>query len=279
LPLTGFRMPPSLPGTLDGSWGQVLASVREGSDAASSVSIAATTTIPPVSHPGPSPSRVSSPALNRKRKAAPSLSGAPTPPALRPSSNVNSIPVATTPLRLREDRLGTLVRQLSASFASATSWSSFVAEFRGRSYLSPDLDSVDHPAADLLRLWRDEGVPALSSSPPWCGDLKDTLIERGCHRSATEHADFLREEMAEFIENRFWTVLPYRLVRELPQLQLSPAAVKEERERKPRILCDHSWYPVNETTLPHAPPEAMQFGGTLGRLLHSARHALSLIHI
>jgi hypothetical protein len=83
-----------------------------------------------------------------------------------------------------------------------------------------DPDSVDHPAADLLRLWRDEGVPALTSSPPWPGDLKDTLIEHGCHRSATKHADFLREEMAEFIENRFWTVLPYRLVRELPQLQL-----------------------------------------------------------
>jgi hypothetical protein len=159
------------------------------------------------------------------------------------------------------------------SFASAKSWSSFIAEFRGRSYLSPGLDSVDHPAADLLRLWRDEGVPALTSSPPWCGDLKDTLIERGCHRSATEHADFLRKEMAEFIENRFWTVLPYRLVRDLPQLQLlSPAVVKEERECKPRILCDHSWYPVNDNTLPHAPPEAMQFGGTLGRILHSARH-------
>jgi hypothetical protein len=79
--------------------------------------------------------------------------------------------------------------------------------------------------------------------------------------------------MAEFIKNRFWTVLPYRLVRDLSQLQLSPAAVKEERERKPRILCDHSWYPVNDSALPHAPPEAMQFGGTLGCLLHSTRHA------
>jgi hypothetical protein len=124
----------------------------------------------------------------------------------------------------------------------------------------PDLDSVDHPAADLLHLWRDKGVPALTSSPPWCGDRKDTLIERGCHQSATEHADFLREEMAEFIENRFWNVLPYRMVRDLPHLQLSTAAVKEERERKPRILCDHSWYPVNHNTLMHAPPEAMQFG-------------------
>jgi hypothetical protein len=66
--------------------------------------------------------------------------------------------------------------------------------------------------------------------------LKDTLIERGCHRSADKHADFLREEMAEFMERRFWTVLPYRLVRELPQLQLSLAAVKEERTQAPHPL-------------------------------------------
>jgi hypothetical protein len=79
--------------------------------------------------------------------------------------------------------------------------------------------------------------------------------------------------MAEFIDNRFWAVLPYRLVRDLPQLQLSPAAVKEERARKPRLLCDHSWYPVNEETLPHAPPESMQFGGTLPRVLRQIRHA------
>jgi hypothetical protein len=30
---------------------------------------------------------------------------------------------------------------------------------------------------------------------------------------------------------------------------------------------------VNDTTLPHAPPEAMQFGGTLHCILHSVRHA------
>jgi hypothetical protein len=108
-----------------------------------------------------------------------------------------------------------------------------VDRFRGRSYLSPGLNSIDHPTADLLLQWRGEGTPALTSLPPWSGDLlKDTLIERGCHRSANEHADFLREEMAEFIESRFWTVLPYHLIRDLPQLQLSPAAVKEERERK-----------------------------------------------
>jgi hypothetical protein len=69
-----------------------------------------------------------------------------------------------------------------------------------------------------------------------------------------EHTPFLREELAEFIDNHFWMVLTYHLVRDLPQLQPSPAAVKEERERKLRLLCNHSWNPMNDETLPHAPP-------------------------
>ena len=83
--------------------------------------------------------------------------------------------------------------------------------------------------------------------------------------------------MAKFIEARTWAVLPYDLIRHLEELFLSPSAVKEEQDRKPRLLCDHSWPwnwdSVNNTTSPHAPPEAMQFGGTLRRLLWLARHA------
>ena len=139
--------------------------------------------------------------------------------------------------------------------------------------MAPGLDDIDHPAAELLREWRDNGVPANTTSDPWTAEELDSCVERGCHRSATEHSSFLREEMSEFIENKFWTVLPYDLVKDLPNLQLSPAAVKEERDRKPRLLCDHSFSPVNDTTAPHAPPEAMQFGGALPRTLRSVRHA------
>ena len=148
--------------------------------------------------------------------------------------------------------------------------------FRGPSYLADSIDDVDHPAKDLLRLWRDFGVPANTDSEPWSLEQKDACINRGCHQSATEHSDFLREEMAEFIENRFWVVLPYDLVRHLVEM-LWPAAVKEERDRKPRLLCDHSWpwgWPsLNECTEHHAPPEAMQFGATLPRLLYYLRHS------
>ena len=217
---------------------------------------------------GGSPKRKSvykkvAPPKRRQKEATPSV-------ATR-TNNTNSTAVNTA--RMRTDRLGTLVSQLMSSLDASTSWEEFVTAFRGRSYLAPELDEVDHPAVNMLRDWRDHGVPVNTTSDPWTAEALDSFVERGCHRSATEHSEFLREEMAEFIENKFWTVLPYDRVKHLPALQLSPAAVKDERDRKPRLLCDHSWSPVNETTSPHAPPEAMQFGGALHRVLRRVRHA------
>jgi hypothetical protein len=83
-----------------------------------------------------------------------------------------------------------------------------VSTFCGRSYLAEELDHLDHPAGPLLlQQWQDEGVPILSSSGPWTTDKKDSYIERGCHQSATKHAPFLQEELAEFIDNHFWSYL------------------------------------------------------------------------
>ncbi len=192
-------------------------------------------------------------------------------PSLKHSST------GTDTFKLRNDRLGTLVRDLCDAYRKAPSWETFVHEFRGRSYLSPEIDDIDHPASELLRNWRDNGIPAYTESPAWTTEQKDECIRRGCHASANEHANFIREEMAEFIERHYWAVLPYVLVQHLEELQLWPLAAKDERERKPRLLCDHSWpwgWPsINESTIPHAPPEAMQFGGTLPRVCSQIRHA------
>ena len=178
---------------------------------------------------------------------------------------------------IRNDRLGTLVKELCKKYHQSESWESFVHQFRGRSYLSPSIEEVEHPAIPLLTKWRNEGVPAESCSEPWSVEQTDLCIKRGCHTSAKEHAAFLRDEMSDFIENKFWMVLPYDMVRGLPSLQLSPASVKDERDRRPRLICDHSWnwgWPaLNETATPHAPLEAMQFGGALPRILHKVRHA------
>jgi hypothetical protein len=137
---------------------------------------------------------------------------------------------AVNTAQLQTDRLGTLVHKLTLALENAPSWEDFVTTFRGRSYLSPELEDVNHPAAILLRNWRDQGVPVHTTSEPWTAKDLDSLVDRGCHRSATEHADFLREEMSEFIENKFWTVLLYDSIKHIAKLQLSPAAVKDEQD-------------------------------------------------
>ena len=105
--------------------------------------------------------------------------------------------------------------------------------FRGRSHLNPQVGPIDHPAAPLLHEWMTNGVPAQTQDEPWSPELKDQRFHRGCHQSATEHAEFLRDELATFIENGFWTAPPHQLVWHLERLQLSPAGVKPERDGRP----------------------------------------------
>jgi hypothetical protein len=105
-----------------------------------------------------------------------------------------------------------LVRELTNAFTNAASWGDFVAKLRGPFYLANELDNIKHPAAELLCLWRDHGVPVKTTSKPWLSDQKDACIQCGCHKSAKDHAAFLRKEMAEFIESKFWAVLPYEII-------------------------------------------------------------------
>ena len=53
----------------------------------------------------------------------------------------------TSTLSLRNDRLGTLVNELSELYANAPSWTSFVEAFRGRSYLAENIGEL--PEAEL----------------------------------------------------------------------------------------------------------------------------------
>ena len=64
-----------------------------------------------------------------------------------------------------------------------------------------------------------------------------------------------------------WLVLPYTAVKDLPGLRLSPPGVIPQRNRRPRWICDYSWWGVNADTLPLAAKESMQFGHALDRIL------------
>ena len=105
---------------------------------------------------------------------------------------------------VRNDRLGKLVTELVSQFESASSWEEFVTSFRGEPYLSQNLDHVDHPADALLREWRDNGVPVHTSDPHWTLEQKDAAVQKGCHRSSYDHAEFIREQLADYIDSRFF---------------------------------------------------------------------------
>ena len=71
-------------------------------------------------------------------------------------------------------------------------WESFVTGHRGRSYLSSGLEGIDHPAIPLLHLWRDHGVPVLTSDLPWSTKTKDLphhLSNNAAYKLPITHAD------------------------------------------------------------------------------------------
>ena len=144
--------------------------------------------------------------------------------------------------QIRNDRLGTLVSQLCKSLSEASSWVGNLCQRIQRAFLLV-LSTGRHRSPSSPT------TPALERRRCACQDHVRTVDTQttGCLRqmrvpfSATQHSEFMRDELATFVEDRFWVVLPYDTVRHFEHLMLWPVAVKEERERKPRVLCDLSW--------------------------------------
>ena len=111
------------------------------------------------------------------------------------------------------------------------SWPCYVSSVRTRSHLHPDIKQLDHPAAQFLDSLRSHGVPVHMKDEPWTPDLILERAERGSHQSTTAHKDFVRDEMADFDEKSFWTVLPLEILLHLPNLRLSPLGCIPQRNR------------------------------------------------
>ena len=171
------------------------------------------------------------------------------------------------------DDLGKLVRESVDLLSASLSWEHYVAQLRGRSHIAPNVEHLKHPAGPLLVCLRSHGMPVVTRSPGWSAPLVQDRLHRGSHKSSDEHLDFVRDEMADFARKGFWTVLPYSHVKRLRGLRLSPLGCIPQRGRRPRLIVDLSFYGVNFDTQKLAPPEAMQFGRALDRLLFRIRHA------
>ena len=187
-----------------------------------------------------------------------------------PRSSPKRIRVSTTQQQpnLLSDELGKLVLEASQRLETAESFEDFVRLSQGPSDIHPEVEFLDHPASDLLREYRDNGVPFKTAADPWTREQLEAVLERGPHQSALEYKDFVREEFLDYVKKKYWILLPARKVMDVPELRLSPLGCVPQHERRPRLICDYTFYGVNQVTSHEAPPEAMQFGKALERVLY-----------
>jgi hypothetical protein len=113
----------------------------------------------------------------------------------------------------------------------------------------------------------------LLETDPWSDELKTTRFLRGPHKSANEYIEFLQEEFLDFCQKGFWMLLPYSEVEDMVQLRLSPLGCVPQRDRRPRVIVDYSFYGLNGETIKLAPRDSMQFGKANERLMTKLLHA------
>jgi hypothetical protein len=169
-----------------------------------------------------------------------------------------------TKITFYPDTLGESVKQACQRLREV-GFERLCSDHRGPSCITP-ASSLPHPAARWLEYLRRHGAPVITSTAPWSKSRIDRALRRGCHKSALEHGEFLRQEMAEMIKSGHWLVLPARSVRDLPNLRLAPIGVVPQRDRRPRTIVDYSYYGTNDATQPLV-PNSMQFGRALNRVL------------
>ena len=161
--------------------------------------------------------------------------------------------------------LGELIAQ-DVLLLSKLGWESFVRHQRGRGNINT-LQAINHPARQLLSLFKRRGAPVKFHTPPWTPNKVSQAIQRGPHRSCNDHIEFLEEEFVDMINKGQWVILPASIATTLPHLRVSPPGVVPQHDRWPRWIGDYTWSDVNTDTLHLAPLDAMQFGHALKQIL------------
>ena len=157
----------------------------------------------------------------------------------------------------------------ASELSSSTSWDDFVHRVRARSCLDKNVRELPHPAAALLEELRTRGAPFVRNQSNWSADQKDTYAYSQGYPSTARYLGFLENELVDMIKKNYFIVLPYAAVRNYDDLKLSHAGVIPQPDRRPRTIIDYRASGVNGQTVPLAPPDAMQFGHALNRLLHA----------
>jgi hypothetical protein len=144
---------------------------------------------------------------------------------------------------------------------SGMSFSTLCICHRGPSCLA-NPSSIPHCAGPLLAALQHHGASTAQGTANWPLAQIDDAALRGPHCSTNEHVDFLCQEFSDMVLSGQWLVLPYSLVRNLPNLRLSPTGVIPQRDRRPQAIVDYSYSGVNKATILEA-LDSIQFGNAL----------------
>ena len=147
-------------------------------------------------------------------------------------------------------------------------WEALVRHRRGKGDIRVD-PCLKHPAGPLLAHLGTTGAPCVLSDRPWSKQRLLEAMTRGPHKSALDFTDFLEEEFANFVDCCQWIVLSWSRAKHLKNLRVSPPGVVPQRERRPRLIADLTFWLINMMTVNLSPKEAMQFGRSLDCLIHT----------
>ena len=89
----------------------------------------------------------------------------------------------------------------------------------------PQHGGKQHTASVVLTSCAKNGVPVVTPTAPWSKKLLTQRVKQGSHQACEEHKPFLQEEMLDFVNKGFFTLSPWRLVKDLPGLWVSPLGI------------------------------------------------------
>ena len=148
---------------------------------------------------------------------------------------------------LRSLELGKLVDKLTGLFLECNrDWVSFIHHVRTWPCLHENMKSLPHSAAAYLHDLRADGAPVQCTTPMWASECKARSMQRGPHLSTRPYLHFLKSDMADMITKGYWVVLPYDLVKHIPNLCISPMGAVPQRERRPWTIVDYSFFGINQ---------------------------------
>jgi hypothetical protein len=165
-------------------------------------------------------------------------------------------PKRSSAAQVHGDALGKYVDDMARKFQQS-GWHGVLRKTSNRGDLRPNIDDFRHLAIRLLKHLGKHGTPVRMHMLPWSSELRQERLDRGSHKSCDEHLGFLREEMMEFASSGFWTLLPFRLVKDMLNLHISPLGIIPQRDRWPRLIVDYSFWGINDDMVKLSPAGAM----------------------